>query len=77
MGGSATAGFEQRLPSILGEGEKSGPVMCWEFVTGGVSCPPPRPPLFLLIEEADEQLLFVADLCCNLAELEGLCKLAG
>lgn len=35
------------------------------------------PPLFLLIEEADEQLLFVADLCCNLAELEGLCKLAG
>lgn len=37
----------------------------------------PASSIFLFIKEADERLLFVADLCSNLAELEGLCKLAG
>lgn len=37
----------------------------------------PASSLYLFIKEADERLLFVANLCSNLVKLEGLCKLAG
>lgn len=45
-----------------------------EPLTGGFF--PAVSSLLLGITQADEQLLFVADCCCNLAELEGSCKLA-